>query len=359
MRAPTAGARSAAPAARPAFRYTRRTVDVLITGVAGLIGRSLARLHLGRGERVAGVDSAADARHRLEPLLAANPRFTLLNEDLLGDGDWQAAAASAGRVVHLAANSDIQRSFEDPDLDLRQGFLATQRLLEAMRRGGARRLGLASSSAVYGEPGAFPTPESYGPLLPLSLYGAAKLASEGLASAYAHGYGFAVSIFRPANVVGGEATHGVVFDFVQALRRDPRRLRILGDGRQTKPYLHASECAEAMVWVLDRAGAGVQAYNVSPADALSVDEVAGLVCEALGLQAVERSHAGGQRGWRGDVPNVRLDVSRLAALGWRARLSSRQAVSTAAAELAHAAAAGTAPPLTLPARVGYKPAINR
>lgn len=308
-------------------------MDLLITGAAGLIGRSLARLHLERGDRVIGVDAAADAPGRLPAEIAGNARFSLLHEDLLRDGDWQQAAGRADRVVHLAANSDIQRSFESPDLDLRHGFQTTQRVLEAMRRGSARRLGFASSSAVYGEPAVLPTPEDYGPLLPVSLYGAAKLASEALCSAYAHGYGFEVRLFRPANVVGGEATHGVVYDFVRALRAEPRRLRILGDGRQRRPYLHASECAEAMAQALDRAPGGVQAYNITPPDSITVDEVADIACEAMGLSGVERVYSGGERGWPGDVPNVLLDPSRLARLGWSARLTSRQAVGRAVREL--------------------------
>ncbi len=311
-------------------------MDILITGVAGLIGRSLARLYLERGERVTGVGAAPDATRRLPPDIAASSAFSFLNEDVLAGGRWREAAAAADLVLHLAANSDIQRSFESPDLDLRLGFLSTHSVLEAMRAGRARRLGFASSSAVYGEPARFPTPEEYGPLLPLSLYGAAKLASEALISAYAHGYGFTSCLFRPANVVGGEATHGVVFDFVRALRRDPRRLRILGDGRQSKPYLHASECAQGMAWALDRERGGVRAYNVTPGDAIDVRRIADLVCRVLGLQGVEYGFTGGERGWPGDVPRVLLDPTRLAGAGWSARLTSGQAVERAARELAQA-----------------------
>jgi UDP-glucose 4-epimerase len=309
-------------------------VNVLITGAAGLIGRSLARLYVGRGARVAGVDAAAEAPARIPPDLAAHGRFTLLNEDLLADGDWREAAAGADLAIHLAANSDIQRSFSSPELDLRQGFQTTQRLLEALRAGRCRTLAFASSSAVYGDTRRFPTPEDDGPLLPISLYGAAKLASEALISAYAHGYGFCARLFRPANVVGGEATHGVVYDFVRALRREPRRLRILGDGRQRKPYLHAGECAEAIAWAMERAEPGAQPFNVTPADDLTVDQVANVVCSVLGLAGVERTYAGGERGWPGDVPRVSLDPARLARLGWTAKLSSAQAVERAARELA-------------------------
>jgi UDP-glucose 4-epimerase len=311
-------------------------VNVLITGAAGLLGRSLARLYLERGAGVTGVDAAAEAPARIPRDLSAQERFTLLNEDLLADGEWRRAAAAADLAIHLAANSDIQRSFSSPELDLRQGFQTTQRLLEALRAGRCRRLGFASSSAVYGDTRRFPTPEDQGPLLPVSLYGAAKLASEALISAYAHGYGFSACLFRPANVVGGEATHGVVYDFVRALRRDPRRLRILGNGRQRKPYLHASECAEAFAWAMERAEPGAQPFNVTPADDLAVDQVADIVCTVLGLEGVERSYAGGERGWPGDVPRVNLDPGRLASLGWRAKLSSAQAVERAARELAHA-----------------------
>jgi UDP-glucose 4-epimerase len=280
------------------------------------------------------VDAAAEAPARIPRDLAAQERFTLLNEDLLEDGAWLGAAAAADCVIHLAANSDIRRSFGSPELDLRHGFRTTQRLLEAMRSGRCRRLAFASSSAVYGDTRRFPTPEDHGPLLPVSLYGAAKLASEGLISAYAHGYGFSACLFRPANVVGGEATHGVVYDFVRALRRDPRRLRILGDGRQRKPYLHAEECAEAIAWGMERVGPGARPFNVTPGDDLTVDQVADIVCDVLGLKGVERSYTGGERGWPGDVPHVKLDPGRLSRLGWTARLSSAQAAERAARELA-------------------------
>ena len=314
--------------------YTRPIVEVFITGVAGLIGRGLARFYLERGDRVTGVDAAATARRRLTPEFTDNPRFRLLVEDLLTDGEWQGACAAADRVLHLAANSDIQRSFDSPDLDFRHGFMTTQRVLEAMRAGSARRIGFASSSAVYGEPEKLPTPEDYGPLKPISLYGAAKLASEGLISAYCHGYDFAACLFRPANIVGGEATHGVVFDFVHALQRDPGRLRVLGNGRQSKPYLHASECAGAMAYSLERTEQGIEAYNLSPPDALDVREIAGIVCRVLGLDGVRYEFTGGERGWPGDVPVVRLDPGRLAALGWKSHLTSRQAVERATRELA-------------------------
>lgn len=321
--------------------YTRCIVEIFISGVAGLIGRGLARLYLERGDRVTGVDAASTARRRLTPEFTDNPRFRLLVEDLLTDGEWQSACAAADRVLHLAANSDIRRSFDSPDLDLRHGFMTTQRVLEAMRAGSARRIGFASSSAVYGEAEKLPTPEDYGPLLPVSLYGAAKLASEGLISAYCHGYGFAACLFRPANIVGGEATHGVVFDFVHALRRDARRLRILGDGRQSKPYLHASECAAAMAYSLERTERGIEAYNLSPPDALDVREIAGIVCRVLDLDGVSYEFTGGERGWPGDVPVVRLDPGRLVALGWESHLTSRQAVERAANELTMVSAAGS------------------
>ena len=236
-------------------------------------------------------------------------------------------------VFHLAANSDIEKGRRESDRDLRLGTLATFNTLDAMRECGVRQLVFSSSSVVYGEPAEIPTPEDYGPLLPISLYGASKLACEGLISAFAHNYGIQSWIFRFANICGRHGTHGAIVDFIRKLRADPKRLEVLGDGRQAKPNLHVSECVDGMVYGWKQAREHVNFFNLGCRGATSTDEIAAYVIAALGLSDVQIVHTGGSRGWPGDVAQVRLDCSKMEELGWRAGLSSNQAVERACQEL--------------------------
>jgi UDP-glucose 4-epimerase len=221
----------------------------------------------------------------------------------------------------------------DPEVDLRQGVLATFNVLEAMRGHGIGRLLFASSSVVYGEAEVIPTPEDYGPLLPISFYGASKLAGEGLVTAYGHNAGIRSWVYRFGNIVGPNATHGVLLDFVRRLRADPSRLEVLGDGRQAKPYLHVTDCVDGMLFGFEHAGAPVNVFNLAVGDALDVASIAAIVIRAMGLEGTAIAYTGGDRGWPGDVPRVGLDPSRMAALGWTASMTSRQAVEQAACEI--------------------------
>src|SRR5262249_28913061 len=216
-------------------------------------------------------------------------------------------------VFHLAANSDISLGREQTDRDLRQGTLATFNVLDAMRRHGIRDVVLASTSAVYGEQVPQPTREDAGPLLPISLYGASKLACEALVSAFAHNFGMRGWIFRFANVVGGRATHGAVYDFIRKLRRDPRELEVLGDGRQAKPYLFVDDCVDGMLFGWRTATDDVNVFNLAVEGATSVVDIAAIVRDEMGLNDARISCTGGARGWPGDVSQVRLDPARLAA----------------------------------------------
>ena len=211
-------------------------------------------------------------------------------------------------------------------------------LLEGMRRAGIKQLLFASSSAVYGEAARSPTPEEYGPLFPISLYGASKLACEGLISAFEHASGIRAWIFRFANIVGDHGTHGAVVDFIRKLRGDPRRLAILGDGNQAKPYLYVKECVDGMVYGWSRATAGLNCFNLACAGATSARRIAEIVCEEMDLRGVAFEFSGGSRGWVGDVPQVRLDPAKLAVLGWTARLDSDGAVRQAVRALLAGAA---------------------
>ncbi|MEM2205076.1 MAG: GDP-mannose 4,6-dehydratase, partial [Candidatus Hadarchaeales archaeon] len=209
--------------------------------------------------------------------------------------------------------------------DLKQNVLATFNLLEAMRACGVKRIAFSSSSTVYGEARTLPTPEDYGPLLPISLYGASKLAAEGLISAYCHTFGFRAWIFRFANIVGPRQTHGVILDFIQKLRKNPEELEILGDGNQNKSYLWVEDCVEAMLLAVERSTENPAIFNLGNTDRTTVRRVAEIVCEEMGLQPRFR-FTGGRRGWVGDVPEMLLDIAKICSLGWRPRYSSEEAV---------------------------------
>jgi len=254
--------------------------------------------------------------------------------DLLDDDRLRREMAGHRLVFHLAANSDIGRGARETGLDLRIGTLATHRVLEAMRLNGAGEIVFASSSAVYGDrPRVVPTPEGYGPLFPISLYGASKLACEGLLSAFCHLFGMRAWIFRFANIIGINGTHGAAFDFTMRLKKDPSRLTVLGDGRQAKPYLHVSDCVAGMWFGYTHAREEINCFNLAVDGATTVREIAETVLREAGLEGTPIEYTGGERGWRGDVPQVRLDGEKLAALGWRARRSSGEAVRQGVREL--------------------------
>jgi UDP-glucose 4-epimerase len=236
-------------------------------------------------------------------------------------------------VFHLAGNSDIRLGRCRTDLDLQQGTMATHHLLEAMRREEVQRLIFASTSAVYGEVEKIPTSEDDGPLFPISLYGASKLACEGLISAFVHNYGLRAWIYRFCNVVGRNETHGVIVDFIRKLKRDPIQLEILGDGKQAKPYLHVSDCVAGMIWGYENARDSLNYFNLSSHGVTSVDRIADIVTEVMGIKGAKYIHAGGKRGWPGDVPQVRLDPAKLTTLGWTTLLTSDEAVKKAAQEI--------------------------
>jgi len=308
-------------------------VRVFITGGAGFIGSHMARRLVDDGHDVTVYDNLSLGRRDFLADLPDTGRCTFIEADLLDRDRLGVAIAGHDLVMHLAANSDIPHGVADPEVDLRQGALATFHVLEAMRAHGIGRLVFASSSVVYGEAETIPTPEDYGPLLPISFYGASKLAGEGLVAAYNHNAGIQSWIYRFGNIVGPNATHGVVLDFVRKLQADPTRLEVLGDGRQAKPYLYVTDCVDGMLFGLARARDPVNVFNLAVGDVLDVASIARIVIGAMGLADVAIAYTGGARGWPGDVPRVGLDPSRMADLGWTASMASRRAVERAAAEV--------------------------
>jgi UDP-glucose 4-epimerase len=240
-------------------------------------------------------------------------------------------------VHHLAANPEVRASRASPEDHFKQNVEATYRLLEAVRRvGGVELFVFASSSTVYGEADMVPTPEDYGPLKPISHYGASKLAAEALVSAYASMYGFRAVIFRLANIIGPRSKHGVVYDFVEKLRADPGKLEVLGDGSQSKSYLYVDDCVRGMVMGAEEARDRVEVFNLGSDDRVSVKEIARAVMLEMGLDGCEVRLTGGVdggRGWAGDVKVMQLDSSRLRSLGWRPALSGLEAVRETARAL--------------------------
>ncbi len=300
----------------------------VVTGGAGCIGSHLVARLAARGHVVVYDNLHLGQRRFVEPFVS-DGRATFVEADLLDLETLVRHVAGATAVFHMAANSDISQGRRETDLDFRLGTQATYCVLEAMRRGGVRDVVFASTSAVYGDEPKMPTPEDYGPLFPISLYGASKLAAEALVSAFVHNFDLRAWIYRFGNITGPHPTHGVVLDFVKKLRANPRELEILGDGLQAKPYLHVEECVDGMLYGFDRVEAPLSCFNLACEGATSVRRIADEVVAAMGLRGVAYRFTGGARGWRGDVPQVRLDPSRLAALGWRARRTSDEAVHDA------------------------------
>ena len=307
---------------------------IIVTGAAGFIASNLIPRLLDEGHEVLGLDNFFLGKREHIRMHGARPGFRFLEMDLLDLAAVRTAFTDfrPGRVWHLAANSDISFGTTYTDFDLKGGTLVTYNVLEAMRASGAGELLFSSSGAIYGEPTVHPTPEDYGPLFPISLYAASKLACEGLITAYAHNYGIQAWIYRFGNIVGGHPTHGVIYDFVRRLRADPARLTILGDGTQAKPYVHVQDCLDGMMFCHARAQAPVNCYNLAVADRTSVAQITRWTVEAMGLDPILEFGQGG-RGWRGDVPLVNLDTRRMKALGWEPALNSEQSVRRSIGEI--------------------------
>jgi UDP-glucose 4-epimerase len=312
--------------------------DVLITGAAGFIGSHLVDRMIEKGHRVIGIDNFV--RGRIDNLSAAfaSGRFTLIRADLADrDATEQALRDALSNVQmecvwHLAANSDIPAGIDDPTVDLRATFLTTFNLLALMRRYAIPAIAFASSSAVYGVHNE-PINEETGPLMPISNYGAMKLASEGAISASVESFLRRAVIFRFPNVVGGRTTHGVIYDLLNKLSLCPNELEVLGDGRQQKPYLHVSELLDAMFWIWDNAAGRLAVYNIGNEDTgATVAAIAEAVIRSAQPTARVR-FTGGDRGWVGDVPRVRYSTEKLRSLGWRAKLSSMAAIELACREM--------------------------
>jgi len=308
-------------------------MEAFLTGGAGFIGSHLVNrlLNSEKTERVVVYDNFTSGQRSYLQDLANDRRLSVIEADLKDAGRVREAMAGCDTIFHLAANPDIARAITQPDIDFWEGTYLTQNVLEAMRQTGAAVMFYTSGSGVYGEDSTVDFPESYGPCIPISTYGASKLASESLIAAYCHMFGLSARVFRFANVVGPRQTHGVGYDFIRRLRTDSRALRILGDGTQKKSYIHIDDVLEAIFIVAANAIKPYEVFNVATDDYITVRQIADLAVVITGLRAneVRYDFAGGDRGWKGDVPIVRFDCAKIKALGWRNRRSSVEALSDA------------------------------
>jgi UDP-glucose 4-epimerase len=300
-------------------------MNICVTGAAGFIGSNLADRLLRAGHRVVGYDNFSTGQRRFLDDAARSDRFTLVEGDTLDLERLTTAMRGCEFVFHLAANADVRFGTEHPRKDLEQNTIATFNALEAMRANGIRRIAFSSTGSVYGEPAVFPTPETAPFPVQTSLYGASKLACEGLLQAYCEGFGFQGFIFRFVSILGERYSHGHVFDFYQRLLANPRELYVLGNGHQRKSYLHVQDCIDAMLTAIEKSHDKVNLFNLGTEEYCEVNDSIDWITGHLGI-APTLTYTGGERGWIGDSPFIFLDTVKVRSLGWKPKLSIREGV---------------------------------
>lgn len=308
-------------------------MQIVVTGCAGFIGSNFVEELLKNGHRIVGLDNLLLGTKKQMSGIFGHPRFRFFKRDLLKPNTYRQLLKNQDLVIHLAANSDIPAGLESTRRDLDLNTLATYHLLEAMRLSGIKKIIFASSSAVYGETKIIPTPENIGPLLPISLYGASKLACEGLCSSYANLFNMQAWIFRFGNVIGRGLTHGAIFDFVQRLKKDSKKLKVLGNGQQQKSYIYVQDCIAGMLFAFQNAKQTVNLYNLSSPDSITVREIAELTKKYFATNTTKIYYEKQSRGWNGDVVKMGLDTKLIQKLGWTASHTSRQAVESTLQDL--------------------------
>jgi len=305
-------------------------VKSFVTGAAGFIGSHLTERLLADGDEVVGWDNFSTGRQAFVTPVSSNAHFQLIRGDMLDLPKLTVAMAGCERVFHLAANADVRFGLDHPSKDLQQNTIATFNLLEAMRTNRINTIAFSSTGSVYGEADVIPTPENAPFPLQTSLYGASKLAGEGLIEAYCEGFDFEGYIFRFVSILGERYTHGHVFDFYRQLLDHPDYLKILGDGTQRKSYLHVQDCIAGMLHVIGLGGAArsrhrVETYNLGTDEYVQVNDSIGYICDALDLEP-RLEYTGGSRGWIGDNPFIFLDTKKIRATGWAPALTIEQGI---------------------------------
>ena len=296
-----------------------------MTGGAGFIGSNLVDRLLVDGHQVVAYDNLSTGYGRFLEQASASSNFQLVRGDMLDLDSLTEAMRGSDFVFHLAANADVRFGTQHPRKDLEQNTIATFNLLEAMRATGVSRIAFSSTGSIYGEPHIFPTPEDAHFPVQTSLYGASKLAGEGLIQAYCEGFGFQGYIFRFVSILGERYSHGHVFDFYWGLRQDAHHLRVLGNGHQRKSYLYVQDCIDAMLLVTQKAQDRVNILNLGTDEYCEVNDSIGWITEHLGLRP-ELTYTGGERGWIGDSPFIFLDCRKVRSLGWAPKLTIREGV---------------------------------
>ncbi len=300
-------------------------MKAFVTGGAGFIGSSLTDRLILNGHDVVVFDNFSTGKEEFLEAAGRSGRLTVIRGDVLDADAVTAAMRGCDAVFHIAANADVRFGLLNPRRDLDQNTIATFNVLEAMRANAVKAVAFSSTGSIYGEPAVFPTPEDAPFPIQTSLYGASKLACEGMISAYAEGYGMRAVIFRFVSILGNRYSHGHVFDFVKNLRANPNHLRVLGNGRQRKSYLYVNDCVDAILLAFERAEGNINVFNVGTDEYCEVTESVRWITERMGVKpAIE--YTGGERGWVGDSPFIFLDCSRLRALGWHPTLSIREGV---------------------------------
>ncbi len=300
-------------------------MNFFITGGAGFIGSHLADRLLAQGHSITVFDNFSTGREEFVSQAKKNPKFSLIKGDLLNVKTLSLVMKGIDFVFHLAANADVRFGTERPHKDLEQNIIATFNVLEAMRENGVKKIAFSSTGSIYGEPEIFPTPETTPFPVQTSLYGASKLAGEGLIEAYCEGFGFKGWIFRFVSILGERYTHGHVFDFYKKLLDDPSTLHVLGDGHQKKSYLYVQDCIDAILMAIEKAEDKVNIFNLGTDEYIEVNDSIGYITESLNLSP-RLSYAGGERGWVGDSPFIFLDCSKIRALGWRPTFSIKEGI---------------------------------
>ncbi|MBU4190019.1 MAG: NAD-dependent epimerase/dehydratase family protein [Candidatus Thermoplasmatota archaeon] len=298
--------------------------NVLVTGGAGFIGSHLVD-RLTENNNVTVYDNLSSGKKKFLSQYFGKKNFSFVEADLLDMEKLKNAMKNQDFVFHLAANPDISLGTRKTDTDLRQGTIATYNVLESMRINNVKNIGFSSSSAVFGEAKIIPTPEDYGPMMPISLYGASKLACEGLITAYSDMFDMNAWIFRFANITGDRSTHGVVLDFINKLKKNPNELEILGDGKQKKSYLFVGECVDGMIFATEKSNK-INIFNLGCEDWIDVKRIAEIVVEEMKLRDTKFKYTGGSKGWVGDVPLMMLSIEKIKKRGWRPKLNSEEVV---------------------------------
>jgi len=300
-------------------------LTTFVTGAAGFIGSHLVDRLLRDGEDVIGYDNLSTGMPEFIANARCYPSFTFVKGDLLDTDALTKGMRGASRVAHLAANADVRFGLDHPRKDLEQNTIATFNVLEAMRANNIKEIIFSSSGSIYGEANIVPTPEDAPFPVQTSLYGASKLAGEGMIAAYAEGYGIKARIFRFVSLLGERYSHGHIFDFMRQLAKDPERLHVLGDGKQRKSYLHVQDCIDGILLGSTATDERIQIFNLGTDEVCQVFDSVGWITGRLKLSP-RLSFSGGRRGWIGDIPLIHLGTSRIRSIGWRPKRSIREAV---------------------------------